>query len=42
MERIVCPAKTGSAGSNDPSRRDATGALARYDDNANGRITCYG
>ena len=40
MKPIVCPATPGSAGAAAPSRSDATNALARYDDNANGRITC--
>ena len=41
MEPIVCPAKTAPSNEADGgARKDASDALARYDDNGNGRITC--
>ena len=40
MEPIVCPATPGSSDRVGQARKNDTDVLARYDDNANGRITC--
>ena len=41
MEPIVCPAKTGPSNeAGGGTRKDTSDALARYDENGNGRITC--
>ena len=40
LQPVVCPSGTAPAGGVETSGPGATDALARYDDNGNGRITC--